>query len=72
MNSNDGTFKLSTGTLSGEDETEGHGFKGTFSDQDESEAEGHGISSGRASRWGVMEDDATSDGDDAEGHARRM
>jgi hypothetical protein len=34
----------------------------------EDETEGHAISSGRASRWGVA-DDAAPDGGDSEGHA---
>jgi hypothetical protein len=69
MTSNDRSIKLSTGSLGGEDEMEGHGFKGPFTDQDETEVEGHGISANRVAGSKHLTGEAEAEGDDAEGHS---
>lgn len=70
MTSNDGTFKLSTGSLSGEDEMEGHtaSVKHVVADE-QADAEGHRI------KLIALQDDAADElesdeatEDDTEGH----
>ena len=77
MSSNDGSFSLSTGSLGGEDETEGHSFK-VHAIEEPDEAEGHTFkmhatgepedpaAEGHAFSRGVVEDDE----EDSEGHGR--
>jgi hypothetical protein len=81
MSSNDGSFSFSPGSLGGEDETEGHGFRHLVDDEADTGAEGHSASyrgvkdddegtdaEGHAFSRGVMDQEPPDDDDDAEGH----